>query len=190
MIDVFLQYSYLLLSTFICLLLFTNTTFPCYCYYCTIPLHFEYKITRMPTCRRSDHQKINPKKCTLIKFWKYGRAEADFVVSWTIRESIQKMNSYQILTIGKSRGRFCRRLDQSKEIYSYQILTIRKSRGRFCRRLDHQSVNPKKGTHITFWQSGRAEADFVVGWTIQESNQRILLLSNFDNREEQRPILS
>ena len=165
MIDVFLQYNYLLLSTFICLLLFTNTTFPCCCYYCTTPLHFEYKITRMPTCRRSDHQKINPKKCTLIKFWKYGRAEADFVVSWTIRESIQKMNSYQILTIGKSRGRF-------------------------CRRLDHQSVNPKKGTHITFWQSGRAEADFVVGWTIQESNQRILLLTNFDNREEQRLILS
>ena len=90
-------------------------------------------------CHRLDHQKINPKKCTLIKFWKYGKPEADFVVSWTIRESIQKMNSYQILTIGKSRGRFCRRLDQSKEIYSYQILTIRKSRGRFCRRLDHQN---------------------------------------------------
>ena len=90
MIDVFLQYSYLLLSTFICLLLFTNTTFPCYCYYCTIPLHFEYKITRMSTCRRSDHQKINRKKCTIIKLWKSGTAEADFVVGWTIRESIQR----------------------------------------------------------------------------------------------------
>ena len=67
MIDVFLHYDYLLLSTFICLLLFTYTTFPCCCCYCTTPLHFEYKITRMPTCRRSDHQKINRKKCTIIK---------------------------------------------------------------------------------------------------------------------------
>ena len=43
---------------------------------------------------------------------------------------------------------------------------------------------------ITFWIPGTAEADFVVGWTIRELIQRNVLLSNFDNQEEQRPILS
>ena len=69
-------------------------------------------------------------------------------------------------------------------------LTIRNIRGRFCRRLNHQRINPKKCTLIKFWQSGKAEADFVVDWTIRESIQINVRLSNFDNREEQRPILS
>ena len=57
-------------------------------------------------------------------------------------------------------------------MYSFPILTIGKSRGWYCYRLDHQWINPKKCTLIKFWHSGRAEADFVVGWTIRESQRQ------------------
>ena len=103
-------------------------------------------------CSRLDPQRINPKKCTLNKFWKLGRAAADFVVGWTFRESIQR----NVLLSNFENG---------------------KSRGQFRRRLDHQRINPKKCTLIKFWKSGRAEADFVVGWNIRESIQRNVMYS-------------
>ena len=87
-VDVFLQYNYLLLTTFISLLLFTHTTFTCCCCYFITPLHFE--------------------------FWKSGEAEADFVVGLTTRESIQRNVLLSNLTIGKSRGWFCRRLEHKR----------------------------------------------------------------------------
>ena len=187
------SFNLLLLLSFTCYYLLTKHSLVVVA---TVLLYYilNTRTSRSQFCRRLDHQRTNSKKCTLIKFWQSGRAEADFVIDWTIRKSIQRnvlLSNYDNRAdkrpiwslVGPSEN-------QSKEMYSYQIMTIGKTRGPFCRRLDHQKINPKKCTLNKFWQSGRAGANFVVGWTIKVSIQRNVLLSNFDNREDKWSTLS